>query len=585
MKGTRTTRFPRTAALAAGVVAGVAAWAFAPPAVQAEDGAPTTTAGADVEGLWRLEGRRLGAATWREQTLTGGRVRLWREGGALRYERAVRDATEAEVAAAVERGTATLTDGGLVLRPAEGPARLGLTKRLDGRGPLPSLPDGPAATTYRRAGPDAFVGRRTVGERRTRERLTRWDPARDGNAARLLVDGEAFASMEAAIRSAERTIDVQTFQWADDPTGRRVADLLMAKAREGVRVRCLVDGASAFTNRMVSLHMEDPKVDVTGAVYRKGWGKKARRPALIDALRAAGVEVEIAHTNLQGVGGSFANVGRGILDGFRRLFGGRPEPRERRGFFNHDHRKILIVDERVGFCGGMNIAAEYEHDWHDIQARVEGPAAYGLHELFVDRWAAAGHEAELEPRPAPGPAGDVRVDVLGSVPGIDASIRDWYLEEIRSAEQRILIEVAYFLDDRVIAALQEAAGRGVRTVVIVPSDEVNDVYLVKESFAWVHNAVVRSGIELYFYQPRLSHSKVAAFDGVRSTVGSSNLDELALDKVAEANLVFHDERFTRELERRVIVHDLALSERAQVRELGFWRKLRSGFLRMFRGVL
>jgi len=130
MKGTRTTRFPRTAALAAGVVAGVAAWAFAPPAVQAEDGAPTTTAGADVEGLWRLEGRRLGAATWREQTLTGGRVRLWREGGALRYERAVRDATEAEVAAAVERGTATLTDGGLVLRPAEGPARLGLTKRL-----------------------------------------------------------------------------------------------------------------------------------------------------------------------------------------------------------------------------------------------------------------------------------------------------------------------------------------------------------------------------------------------------------------------------------------------------------------------
>jgi cardiolipin synthase len=376
--------------------------------------------------------------------------------------------------------------------------------------------------------------------------------------------------MRDAIAAAREEIEVQTFQWGDDATGRGIAAQLMAKARQGVRVRCLVDASSKTVNDLIK------RKDITAG--------------LDDEMRAAGVEVIHAHGYLRGIGTSVLDAGRAIGDGFKRLFGGTPKVRERRGVMNHDHRKLLIVDRAVAFVGGMNIALEYEHEWHDVQSRVEGPAAHTVHELFVDRWNAACGKKDRRATVGPAPRfaqapGDVRVEVLGSLPGVDRSIRALYEREIAAARHTILIEVAYFLDDRIIDALQAAVRRGVRAVVVIPSDEKNDVYVVKEAFAWVHNEVVRSGVELYFYQPRLVHSKLAAFDGQRATVGSSNLDKMALDSIAEANIFVPDPRFAREVERRIFAVDLPQCERAKERPLPLSRKLVSGPLHFFRSLL
>lgn len=494
------------------------------------------------EGLWRVVPL--------EADGVGGTVRF--EGG--RYERTA--------GGAPERGDARrMADPRFVLlTPADAD---GLAQKFGGSG----AKGPPTWARYQRSpGGDGWQGFRVVDGKPRRERLERWSDRLDGNAIDLLIDGEAFRSMRPAIDAAQQLIEVQTFQWGDDATGRGIAQQLMAKARAGVKVRCLIDASSKTVNDLIK------RKDVSAG--------------LDEEMRAAGVEVIFQHGYGQSFLGSMKNVGRGLWDGVKRLFGGRPPAREKRGVFNHDHRKTLIVDGRVGFAGGMNIAKEYEHDWHDVQAKVTGPAAHELHRLFVDRWRAAGGQATELPAPRwEAPPGDVRVEVLATVPGKDRCILDRYMKEIESAKRTTLIEVAYFLDDRIIDALGRSARRGVRTVVIIPSDEVNDVYLVKEAFAWVKNDVVRSGVELYMFKERLNHSKVAAWDGQRCTVGSSNLDRLALDEISECNLWVPDARFTRQLEQRVFAVDLPKSERQKVEPMAFKRKLVSGPLHFFRRFL
>lgn len=516
------------------------------PAASAQAQDPLT----DLLGEWRLQGR-----SGRGEAI-GGQVRFLPGG---RYERVVR--AERDARARVERGQAVVRDGAVWLRADEGGGLRHLGQE--------AAPGEPALARYRLGG-EALPGVRRERRALGSEVLERWRPDEDGNAVELLIDGEAFVRMREAIAAAREQIEVQTFQWGDDPTGRGIAQLLMAKARQGVRVRCLVDASSKTVNDLIK------RKDITAG--------------LGDELRAAGVQVIHAHGYLAGIGGSIRDAGRGLWDGVRRLFGGKPAARERRGVMNHDHRKLLIVDRRVAFVGGMNIAHEYEHEWHDVQSRVEGPAAHEVHALFADRWNAAAGRGDRRMAVGARPAferapGDVRVQVLGSLPGVDASIRDMYLREIAAARRTVLIEVAYFLDDRIIDALAAAERRGVRTVVVIPSDEKNDVYVVKEAFAWVHNEVVRSGVELYFYQPRLVHSKLAAFDGERATIGSSNLDRMALDGIAEANIYVPDARLARELERRIFAVDLPQCERAVERPLPWRRKVVAGTLHFFRGLL
>ena len=156
----------------------------------------------------------------------------------------------------------------------------------------------------------AIGGARTLAGRTVADRLVRVDEAVAGNSVRLLIDGEAFATLRTDLAQAQRSVDLQVFQWVDDPTGRSIADLLGARARAGVAVRCLVDARSKTVTRLAH-------------------GKQARdfTEVLDDELRQSGAEVVIQHGAREGIRGTLDNVGRGIRGGFDRLMGrGAPPP-------------------------------------------------------------------------------------------------------------------------------------------------------------------------------------------------------------------------------------------------------------------
>lgn len=556
-------------ALALGAALVTASAVFAP--VHGQDaglplptpGAPTATPSAPPTGgpaqlwnefpleatAWSVSGRDLTRGDF------SGTMTFTRKG--RRYLQYQRQVSFGRGGQELEQGEAAIKDGRLYLQSTPPDVLGGLRATLDGG---PGGSQAQRRAIYQLTPDGRFLDGRYRVESGDRgdERLARIVGAPTGDHVLLLVDGaEMFPAYEAALRSAQRSICLQTFIYTDDSTGRRIGRVLMERARAGVKVRVLVD---AIGNKM---------------------GK------LADELRAAGVEVVFQHGWGEGIKNTVLEFGRGLWDGIKRLFGGKPKPRERRGVLNHDHRKILIVDGRVGFTGGMNIAAEYEHDWHDIHARVVGPASPALEAMFYDRWRKAGGKGEALPPVADATevGGTMDVDVVGSIPGISMAIRHRYLKEINGARQRVLIENAYFLDDQIIDAMQGAVRRNVRTVLIVPPDHNHDLPIVRDAFLAVQNDVVRSGIELYKYRDRMVHSKVASFDGRVSTVGSANLDPMALSLLSEVNLFVNDVGFTRTVDARIFARDIPMSDREVEKKLSWWEKVKSSTLHFFRAFI
>ena len=507
--------------------------------------APQTAApAAPLAQRWRVQGRSEGGL------YTGSLVLTPQADGRYAFTRTVPGQQ-------VERGEAWLERGRLRIEQVLPVSGSGLLQGL--QSPLAEDESRrPRRGVYLRLG-ESFQGvSRQEGGPACLERL---DPLVDGhdNAVDLLIDGgEFFPLLRSHLAAAQHTIAVQSFILTDDSTGRSIAEILKERARAGVAVRVLIDGSGDRMTR-------DYKAD----------------------LRAGGVELIVQHKYLTGFGNSLKRIPGKIFGFFKRLFGGsRPEPQERRGLFNHDHRKITVVDGQVAFIGGMNLAREYEFEWHDVHTRVRGSAVRELEELFYDRWRAAGGQAETPPAQPPIGDGGLAVEVLAALPGISIEIKERYLREIRNAEHRVLIEMAYFLDTDIINALKDAEARGVRTLVIVPSDEKHDVKIVRDAFNHVQNDFVRAGIELYkFRRDQNLHTKVASFDGRLATVGSSNLDAMALTKLAEANIFVPDRAFTAEVDQRIFARDVPLSERVKVQKFSWWEKLKGFTLNLVRGVL
>jgi cardiolipin synthase len=392
------------------------------------------------------------------------------------------------------------------------------------------------------------------------EQLRRMGANASNNHVQLLIDGnEAFPMMRAELMQAKRSINVQFFIFVTDDTGVWFAKLLAQKAREGVQVRVLLDDYGSFIH-----------------------------DTIMNEFAASGVEVIFQHDRNTGFKNTLKDIGKSIIT-LGGLFGGKRD-KGKRGLFNHDHRKIITIDGRVGFTGGMNIMGLYEHDWHDIHARVEGNVVKEMEALFWEGWTEAGGTATpvapdprtQDPRWWPG---NMNVELVDSVPGVHTDIKDRYLSEIAVSRKRILIENAYFLNDDVINALRRKASSGVSTTVIIPKDELNDVAIITQAFKWIRNDILRSGVLLYTYRDRMTHGKVAAFDGVVSTVGSCNLDDLALEKLYEANLFIQDAPFTQLMEDRVFRVDIPKSDLEQIKKQKFWDKLKSGALWFFRGFM
>ena len=526
----------------------------------------------DLSGTWRVEGNDNLLGTYQgEITFTP------RSGERYDYKRWVRWQGMPSIP---ESGTAIHTGSRLFLRQDDLPRRNGLLPNLGADTLDVRAPTGRHAVF--RPGDDArellgvFMipgtierGRETlsrVSSQASDEReLQGYDfPGSGLNSVELLIDGpEAYPAMRRAIDDAQSSVCVQFFSWFDDETGRSMADLLRKKAREGVKVRVLME---AF-----------PQM---GGV---GW-------KIGPYMKEAGVEVIIHHTITEGTKNSFKNLGRKLKNGFLRLFGRKKDeqPRESRGILNHDHRKIVVADGKIAFTGGMNIGTKYEEatTWHDTHCSVVGPAVTELEAMFFERWRAAGGKGEPEPAPDwSRHDGTLRVDVVENLPGLRLDITDRYISEVNNARSEVLVQNAYMLYDPVVNALKNKASSGVRTVVILPSNDLNDEALARDAFLWIENDVVRSGVELYKYRDRMTHGKLAIFDRRVTTVGTTNLDRMAMELNAEVNLFIPDGGFANYANERVFVQDIPNSDRIWVGKLSWWERVKATVMHMMRGVL
>ena len=320
----------------------------------------------------------------------------------------------------------------------------------------------------------------------------------EGHSLQTLVNGDQiFPSMLEAIKGAKSTINFETYIYWSGEIGRKFAEALAAKSREGVSVRVLVDWAGSIPF--------DQK--------------------LIDTMVQAGVHFH-----------RFRPIRWYTLDRVN----------------NRTHRKLLIVDAAVGFTGGVGIAdhwlgdARNPNEWRDTHYRIVGPALTAMQAAFAKNWLEATGEvlagAEVYPlQEAVGPHGAHLI--VSSQPEGGGTLHVMMLMAIAAAESHIRIGTAYFVpDDTIIAQLVEARQRGVEVEIVVPN-HLTDVPIVRKGSRHFWGDLLQAGVRIYEYQPTMYHPKLMIVDESWVTVGSANLDERSLKLNDEANLNVYGKEF------------------------------------------
>jgi cardiolipin synthase A/B len=361
----------------------------------------------------------------------------------------------------------------------------------------------------------------------------------DGNRVDTLVNGEQiFPAMLSSIRGAKRTITFETYIYWSGAIGKEFAAALSERARAGVRVHVLLDWVGAAK-------LDDDR---------------------LHEMEAAGVEVEKY----------------------------RPLSWYELARMNHrTHRKLLIVDGREAFTGGVGIAdiwdghAEDPQHWRDTHFRLQGPAVAQMQAAFLDNWLKVRPEVlhgddyfpELEA------IGTARAQVFKSSFGEGSeNTRLMYLMSIACAEKSILLSSSYFVPDSVaIEAFVAARKRGVRVEIITPGEHM-DASVVRRASRGLWGDLLAAGVEIYEYQPTMFHVKVLIVDGLWTSVGSTNFDNRSFSMNDEANLNVLDAEFAAEQERIFAEDKLravritleAWRERPRSERLGEWL---SGLLR------
>ena len=326
----------------------------------------------------------------------------------------------------------------------------------------------------------------------------------DGNRITSLLNGdEIFPAMLAGIRSASVSITFETYIYWSGKVGKEFVDALVERVNSGVRVHVLLD-----------------------------WiGSDRLDAAALSELEEAGVEVERYRP---------------------------PRWYSLSRMNSRTHRKILVIDGRLGFIGGVGIADQWsgnaqspEH-WRDSHFQLEGPAVADLQAAFADNWmktrADVFNSADYFPELKP--AGESLAQVFKSSPreGGD-SARLMFLLSISAARQRILIANAYFVPDtRTIEALVAALQRGVKVEVIVPGRYI-DTKITRRASRSQWGPLLKAGAAIYEYQPTMYHCKVMVIDDRWVSVGSANFDNRSFRLNDEANLNALDEKFADEQAR------------------------------------
>jgi cardiolipin synthase len=322
----------------------------------------------------------------------------------------------------------------------------------------------------------------------------------EGNKITALLNGdEIFPAMLAAIRGAKETINFETYIYWSGDIGREFADALSERARAGVKVHLLIDWVG-------SAKMEEKD---------------------LEEMRQAGVEVRQYHPL------RWYNLGR---------------------INNRTHRKLLVVDGKVGFTGGVGIAEQWtgkaqdpEH-WRDSHFRAEGPVVAQMQAVLIDNWTKTTgkvlHGATYFPKLSP--AGNARAQVFSSSPsGGSESMHLMYLLAITAAERNIQISASYFVPDEMTrTALVDARKRGVRVQLILPGKHI-DTETVRSSSRGMWGELLQAGVEISEYEPTMYHCKVMIVDDLLVSVGSTNFDDRSFQMNDEANLNIYDADFAR----------------------------------------
>lgn len=317
-----------------------------------------------------------------------------------------------------------------------------------------------------------------------------------GNRVRLLENGdEIFPAMLAAIRTATKTVDLEAYIFWSGKVGTEFREALSERASKGVAVKLVLDAVGSKSHLL---------------------------PADLQALRASGCVVEFFHP-----------LRPWMLDSIN----------------NRTHRRILVVDGRMGFTGGVGFADEWlgnadaEKHWRETCVEVQGPVVAQLQASFAETWAQLRGETLLGDGyyPPLEPAGNIRCQVIASTESSSSSATKLlYAVSIASATKSIRLSNSYFLPDaETSAALVDAAKRGVRVEIIVPG-KVNDVPATKAGGRSSFGDLLRGGVRIFEFRPTMFHPKTMVVDGLFATVGSTNFDNRSFRLNDEINLTMYD---------------------------------------------
>ncbi len=326
------------------------------------------------------------------------------------------------------------------------------------------------------------------------------------NDVMLLKNGEGkFPEVIKAIENAKETIHIEYYIVRNDVIGNKIKDLLIQKAKEGVKVRFIYDD----------------------------FGSKHIRKQYAEEMRKAGIEV-------------FP---------FRKLFfifwANRVNYR--------NHRKIIVIDGRVGFVGGINIGDDYINDpasgkpiLRDMHVRLEGYSCYALQHIFLSDWNFCAKQkvepnVELFPLALKDSKGTTAVQIVASGPDSEEPfIMNSILQAIALAKKEVLITTPYFIPtEQILTMLKIAARSQVKVKLLVP--EKTNSFLVRMASRALYLDLLKAGVEIYHYQKGFIHAKTSVYDRSLAMIGTANMDIRSFDLNFEVNAIMYDQDFAEKM--------------------------------------
>jgi len=349
-----------------------------------------------------------------------------------------------------------------------------------------------------------------------------------GNSARLFsVSDETIDAMVADIDAAEKHVHVLFYIWLTDGNGTRFAEALIRAAGRGVQCRAMADGLGS-----------------RGMIKSELWTR----------MRDGGVKLGVALP----IGSVFIQMFIGRLD-------------------LRNHRKIVVIDDRITYCGSQNCAdAEFRvkpkyAPWVDAVMRFEGPIAHENQHLFVSDWMRYVDEdvTELLERPVPKAERGFVAHAFGTGPTIRYSAMPEMFESMMwTAQREIVITTPYYVPDEAMqGSLCAAARRGVETTIVFPAR--NDSFIVAAASHSYYAELLDAGVRIHEYVGGLLHTKSFTIDGEITLIGSANMDRRSFDLNYENNILLADRKMTADM-RALQDHYISKSNPVTADEVAAW---------------